>query len=223
MASGKRAGAALVAALVILLGLTSLPATAGHNADDHSDNVELLAERAIIVSPDDPDTEENEEVKALGSDLAFQGNLLVAGSYEGIGLFKISPKAPYLEQISFLPCSGGQGDVSIWGDLVFMSVDSPQAAPECAPPPGTAANPAQYGTGSGYEGLRIISIKNLKRPEQIAFLDTPCGSHTHTIVPAGRKLVVYVESYPLSGQGTDCNYGTHRKVSVAEVPLATPE
>lgn len=213
-----------VACIAAVLGAAvAFPAQAGHNKDAHSENVRLLAEHAIIIQPDNPDTpDENEEVRAQGSDLAFQGDLLVAGSYDGVGFFKMGKKAPYLTQLSFLPCAGGQGDVGVWGDLVFMSVDSALTTHECqAKSPD--APPNQYGTGQAWEGLRIISIKNVKRPEQIAAVDTPCGSHTHTLVPAKGKLYVYIESYPISGQGTDCNYATHRKVTVLEVPLKAPE
>lgn len=216
--------AAALGCLVAMVGAAmAFPAQAGHNEDAHSENVKLLAEHAIIITPDDPDTEDvNEETRAAGSDLAFQKDLLVAGSYEGIGLFKVGKKDPYLQQISFFPCAGGQGDVGVWGDLVFMSVDAPQASEECTLP-AQAATPAAYGAGQAWEGVRIISIKNKKRPEQVAAVDTPCGSHTHTIVPAKGKLYLYIESYPLSGQGTDCNYASHRKVSVVEVPLKAPE
>ncbi|HVF52209.1 MAG TPA: hypothetical protein VNC78_01240 [Actinomycetota bacterium] len=206
---------------MVVSGLGGGVAGAGHNADDHSENVELVAEHAIVIQKDNPDTEENEQVVAAGSDLAFQGDLLVAGSYEGVGFFKMRPTKPYLEQISFFPCAGGQGDVGVWGNLVFMSVDAPQKNSDCVLP-AVAATPAEYGADGGWEGLRIISIKNLKRPKQVAAIKTPCGSHTHTIAPSGKKLYIYIESYPLSGQGTGCNPVSHRKVSIMEVPLANP-
>ncbi len=214
-----------IAVALATLGLVSAslvaPAAATHNEDEHSDNVKLLAEKAIIIEPDDPDTQDvNEEVRAQGSDLAFQKDLLVAGSYEGVGFFKMRPRAPYLEQISFFNCPGGQGDVSVWGDLVFMSVDAPRDKGECD---SVGANQADTVRRADWEGLRIISIKNLKRPSQIAAIRTDCGSHTHTLVPGGNKLFVYIESYPLTGQSADCNGATHRKISVVEVPLAKPE
>ena len=212
-----------VALLVIALlsALVAQPASATHNADEHSDNVRLLAEKAIIIEPDDPETPDtNEEVRAAGSDLAFQKDLLVAGSYEGVGFFKMRKKAPYLEQIGYFACAGSQGDVSVWGDLVFVSVDAPRDKPECD---SVGANQAQTAGGADWEGVRILDISNIQRVKQVAAIRTNCGSHTHTLVPAGKnKLFVYVESYPLTGQSGTCNAASHRKISVIEVPLSKP-
>jgi hypothetical protein len=205
---------------VLSAALIAQPAGAGHNEDEHSDNVRLLAEKAIIIEPDDPETPDtNEEVRAAGSDLAFQKDLLVAGSYEGVGFFKLRKQAPYLEQIGYFPCPGSQGDVSVWGELVFVSVDAPRDKPECD---SVGANQAQTAQGADWEGVRILDISNIKQVKQIAAIDTDCGSHTHTLVPAGKKLYVYVESYPLTGQSDSCNAVSHRKISVIEVPLAKP-
>ena len=212
--------ALLVAAIAAAIGVA--PAAATHNEDDHSENVRLLAEKAIIIEPDDPETPDtNEEVRAAGSDLAFQKDLLVAGSYEGVGFFKLRKKAPYLEQVGYFACAGSQGDVSVWGDLVFVSVDAPRDKPECD---SVGANQAQTTQGADWEGVRILDISNLRRVRQIAAIRTDCGSHTNTLVPGGKsKLYVYVESYPLTGQSGTCNAATHRKISVIEVPLAKPD
>lgn len=213
----------LVASLATALfaALVAQPAGATHNADEHSDNVRLLAEHAIIITPDDPETPDaNEEVRAAGSDLAFQKDLLVAGSYEGVGFFKLRDKAPYLEQIGYFACAGSQGDVSVWGDLVFVSVDAPRDKPECD---SVGANQAQTAQGVDWEGVRILDISNMRRIKQVAAIRTDCGSHTNTLVPGSKgKLYVYVESYPLTGQSGTCNAATHRKISVIEVPLSKP-
>lgn len=206
-------------AIALIAGLQ--PVHAGHNADEHSDNIELLAEHAIVIQADDPDTpDENEEVRAGGSDIAFQKDLLVAGSYEGVGFFKMSPKKPYLKQLGFFNCAGSQGDVSVWGNLVFVSVDSARDKPDCQ---SASASQQQLADGSAWEGVRIVDISNLKQPKQVAAVETDCGSHTHTLVPGPKgKLYVYVESYPLGAQYPSCNAATHRKISVIEVPLANP-
>jgi len=69
-----------------------------------------------------------------------------------------------------------------------------------------------------------VSIADRANPTQIAFVDTDCGSHTHTLVPdeKNKRLLIYVLSYPLGGQGVECNAETHRKISVIEVPLSNP-
>jgi hypothetical protein len=123
--------------------------------------------------------------------------------------------------VATFDCPGTQADVSIWKDLVFQSVDTPLVSSAC-----DAANaPAtQYAAGEGWEGIRVVSIANPKEPKQIAAVDTDCGSHTHTLVPdaANDRLLIYVLSYPLGGQGVECNVTTHRKISVIEVPLNDP-
>ncbi|NNF28959.1 MAG: hypothetical protein HKN73_17165 [Gemmatimonadetes bacterium] len=54
------------------------------------------------------------------TDLAFRGDLLFQGNYNGFQVYDISdPASPELK-LSVV-CPGGQGDVSVYGDLVFMS------------------------------------------------------------------------------------------------------
>ena len=221
--------------LTVALGLSGgIPAQATHDESDHSDNVKLLAQVPLIVQKDDPKTTDvDEEVVGQLSDLAFQGNLLIAGDYAantgGIGFFKILKHKPYLKQLSHLDCAGRQADVSVYGDLVFMSVDSPREDEKCGSPEkaGSASDP----DASGWEGIRIISIENVRRPVQVGTIRTACGSHTHTIVPDKKNLFIYIESYPINSQsialpGTDdsfqCNAASHEKISVAKVPLANP-
>lgn len=207
----------LLGALALLAVLSGyVPAGASHNGDMHSDNIKMLTQEPIVIDGD---------VLAQGSDLAFQGKLVIAGAFEGPSIFKIvPPKQGYLKQLAFLPCNGGQGDVSVWGDLVFVSVDSPRAGPSCDVKESAAASQAQIAQGTAFEGVRVISIKDPESPQQVAAIDTPCGSHTHTILPKGKSIFIYIESYPLTptGWGTDCNPVGHRKVSIVEVPLSDP-
>src|SRR5690606_36951720 len=55
------------------------------------------------------------------TDLAFSGDLMAVGNYHGVNLYRIGETEPQL--ISSLVCPGGQGDVSIVGDLLLMSVE----------------------------------------------------------------------------------------------------
>lgn len=158
-----------------------------------------------------------------GSDLAFWGDLLVTGNYDnpgGVRLLDISdPRDPSL--VGQLVCPGPQNDVSVFRDLVFLSVDTPRSSPECG---AGAAPAAQVAAGAGWEGIRVVSIADPEAPVQIAAIDTDCGSHTHTLVPdlANRRVLLYVLSYPLGGQGVECNAASHRQISVVEVPLRDP-
>ena len=216
----KLLGVILAVVLVAGAGLVQ-GAAAGHNDDDHSLNVKALAQVSLLIQKDNPtSTAINEEIRAQGSDLAFKGKLLVAGSFSGIGLYKILRRAPYLKLTSFGLCQGGQGDVSIWRNYVFMSVDTPKASEECGVPD---ANQAQIQDGTAWEGIRVFSIENPRSIQQVAAIETDCGSHTHTLVPMEGKLYIYNESYPISGQNPNCNAETHRKISVVEFNPENPK
>ncbi len=68
------------------------------------------------------------------SDLAFggDGKLAIQGNFHGLIFYDISnPAATKLQTV--IVCPGGQGDVSVWGHLAFMSVESPGRL-DCAPP-----------------------------------------------------------------------------------------
>jgi hypothetical protein len=204
-------GVVLAAAVCAAGSIVAAPASATHNADVHSDNMALVANF-------------NDGGKyRQGSDLAFWGDRAILGNYDNPGGFRIfdvsNPATPQL--LGQFKCFGPQSDVSVWNDLVFVSVDTPVTAPECG---ATAASAAQYGTGAAWEGIRVVSIANPAAPVQLAAVKTDCGSHTHTLVPdeANGRVLIYALSYPLGGQGPNCNAASHRKFSVVEVPLANP-
>ncbi len=152
--------------------------------------------------------------KADGSDLAFQGKLVIAGSYSGTAIFKIINKAPFVEQIGFHSCPGGQGDVSVYKNLVFVSLNGPQSA--------DALGCADAQDSAGKAGVRILDISDPTSPRQIGFVELPCGSHTHTIYPVGRDVFIYNESYPLGVPSDTCSPVSHRKVPIVKVPLSDP-
>ncbi|HWC32144.1 MAG TPA: hypothetical protein VG709_03365 [Actinomycetota bacterium] len=207
----------VLASIAFALGLVAAsPAFASHNADEHTPNMTLVANRPYQSS--ETSTTSN------GTDLAFQGDLLVAGNLSpgGFRLFDIStPSNPTL--ISQFVCNGSQSDVSIWGDLVFVSVDGPRSSPACDAP---AASLTETTTGSAWEGIRIVDISDPAKPRQIDTVRTDCGSHTHTLVPDKNqktsRVYLYVLSYPLTPVMPNCNVATHRKISVVEVPLQKP-
>jgi hypothetical protein len=205
----------LILVLVLAFGLAPA-AQADLDANEGSDNVTLVGNW------------DDDGGYRQGSDLAFWGNLAVLGKYEGMHLLDIS-RRDNPREVGRLDCNGNQNDVSIWKDLVFISVDSPMQHEGCDSPPAT---PVEYASGQAWEGIRIVDVSNPKEPEQINTVFTDCGSHTHTLVPdlehrddAGRldpRVILYSSSYPLGGQGVECNAVTHRKISVVEVPLRDP-
>ncbi|HEX2239624.1 MAG TPA: hypothetical protein VHJ82_00560, partial [Actinomycetota bacterium] len=160
--------AAVVAAAGLVAGLVgSIPASADHDANDHSKNVKELARKPIEITKD---------LFAEGSDLAFQRRLLVAGTYQGTAFYKMLKRKPYLKQIGFHACPGSQGDVSVWGKLAFVSIDSASSnngsGAGCNDTKATGPEDETTENSEGLEGVRIINIKNPKRPRQVGFVET---------------------------------------------------
>lgn len=194
--------------LLIPLGLVGVlaiasPAGANHNADEHSQNMKLLAS-----SPH----------PATGTDLAFWGRFAYAGNVSGFRIIDISdPEAPVT--VADVSCPGSQNDISVWKNLVFLSVDGPRTQPTCDGAPTTASAPGAW------EGIRIFDASNPASPEFVAAVETDCGSHTHTLVPdeANDRVLLYVSSYGLTAAniGPNCQ-ADHNKISIVEVPLDDP-
>src|SRR5271163_2023510 len=61
------------------------------------------------------------ELAFSNSDFAFQGNHLFQGNFYGINIYDISNPAK-ASLLTTLVCPGGQGDVSVYKNLLFMSV-----------------------------------------------------------------------------------------------------
>jgi hypothetical protein len=79
-----------------------------------------------------------------------------------------------------------QGDVGVYGDLVFRSVDSPQRMDQCAAE-GQSGSPTDCtpvpAPCTGFEGIQIFDISDPSNIQHIASVALDCGSHTHTVVP----------------------------------------
>jgi hypothetical protein len=132
------------------------------------------------------------------SDFAFQGNHLFVGNFYGLNIYDIgNPAKPRL--LSSMICPGGQNDVSVHKNLLFMSVEAPNGRLDCgtegfppAPPapPAPAANPDDKpappppppAQKDRFRGVRIFDITDITKPKQVAAVQTCRGSHTHTLV-----------------------------------------
>ncbi|MET8682354.1 hypothetical protein ABZW18_33525 [Streptomyces sp. NPDC004647] len=154
-------------------------------------------------------------LQGTNSDLAFQGKYAFAGNYDGFRIFDISdPKAP--KTVSQVLCPGSQNDITVSGDLLFLSTDSSRSDNSC----NSATQPATE--KSSWEGMKIFDISDKRNPSYVAAVETACGSHTHTLVPERRNVYIYVSSYSPSETFPDCR-PPHDGISVIKVPRSAPE
>jgi hypothetical protein len=165
------------------------------------------------------------------SDLAFSGNYAFQGSFNGIQIWDISdPRNPRIR--STITCPGGQGDPSVYRNLLFMSVEETRGRLDCGTQGVTDTVSADR-----FRGVRIFDISDIDRPRSVASVQTCRGSHTHTLVshPADRaNIYVYVSgtsgvrpSGELAGCSAlppdqDPNTSLFR-IEVIRVPLAAPQ
>lgn len=190
--------------------------------------VELLANvprPASFTNPDDAT-----DFGFANTDLAFQGDLLFMGNYHGVLVYDIStPAAPRL--VGEIVCPGGQGDVSVYGNLLFMSVEETRGRVDCAT--GGVESPV---SPERFRGVRIFDISNLQAPRQVAAVQSCRGSHTHTLVPDPNdpaNLYVYISGTAGVRPGEElagCAMGGPEddasalfRIEVVRVPLAAPE
>jgi hypothetical protein len=148
-------------------------------------NLELVAHRDRpngFFNPADPG-----DFSVINSDLAFSGNYVFQGNFHGIQIWDISDiRNPVLK--TTLVCPGGQGDPSIYGHLMFMSVEETRGRVDC----GTQGVTDSVST-ERFRGVRIFDITDIEHPKQLAAVQTCRGSHTHTLVPDPTdKNVLYV-------------------------------
>jgi hypothetical protein len=180
-----------------------------YDAGEAALNMKLVAAKRQPDGMFDPNATNARSLDYANSDLAFgmSGRILAQGNFHGLMFYSIEDPTKTALQ-SIVACPGGQGDVSIWGNLAFMSVEgygrldcgpgTPNrggGAPAAAGAPGAAgapAAPAARGAGAGrgtqppdpdrMYGVRIFDIKDPRKPRQVAGVQTCRGSHTHSIV-----------------------------------------
>jgi hypothetical protein len=177
------------------------------------------------------------------SDLAFQGNRLFLGNFYGVNIYDISNPTKASLMTSMI-CPGGQGDVSVYKNLMFMSVEMPNGRIDCGvqgfpptPPSPTGQNQPPAASKDRFRGVRIFDISNIKAPKQVAAVQTCRGSHTHTLVidpndkdnvyiyVSGTSFVRQEEELPgCSGGLPDTNPNTAQfRIDVIKVPVARPQ
>lgn len=164
------------------------------------------------------------------TDLLFSGDYLVAGNYHGFNTYRISnPAAP--ELIASVVCPGGQGDVSLVGDLLIMSVQETRGRLDC----GLDGVPEPV-SNDRIRGIRIFDVSDMTRPMQVGAVQTCRGSHTHTVVSepnAEGNFYVYVsgtssvrDDEELTGCSDDSPFENPEsalfRIEVIEIPYDNP-
>ena len=122
------------------------------------------------------------------TDMAFEGDRLFVGNYHGFNIYRLGQNGVPV-QVSSVVCPGGQGDVSVVGNLLLMSVEQGRGRRDC----GLQGNTADI-SPDRFRGLRIFDISDISRPRQVGQVQTCRGSHTHSVVkgPEGDgKILVY--------------------------------
>ncbi|HYE95983.1 MAG TPA: hypothetical protein VD962_07205 [Rubricoccaceae bacterium] len=230
---------------VALLSVFALVRAAGAQPSDHTDPrvglragfqdaEEAALNLALVAHVPKPEGFYNPDdigdFSMMNADLAFSGNTLFLGGFQGLQVYDISdPTRPRLR--TTLPCPGGQGDVSVHGDLLFMSVEETRGRLDCGP--GGVPEPV---SAERFRGVRIFDVTDVEHPRQVAAVQTCRGSHTHTLVPDPddpSHVYIYVsgtsgvrpaeELAGCSEAGPEDPNTSLFRIEVIEVPLAHPE
>jgi len=198
-----------------------------YDAGVASKGLELVAHRnkPDVFHPNDPGG-----LTYANSDMAFGGKYLYQGNFSGLQIWNIAnPLDPTLTKADV--CFTEQGDVSIYGHLLFVSAESRASRLDC----GTQGVKDSV-SKQRMIGIRIFDVSNPLNPRQVADVQTCRGSHTHTLVPDPmNKGIVYIYVSGLapvrssnemagcvSGDVTDPNSALFR-IEVIRVPVAHPE
>ena len=210
-----------IAVTALLTAVT--PASAGHKSDPRSKNMHPLGH-----------TGDNRPVvnfeEAFFTDLAFLGKVAYQGTWIG-GFRTVNIAAPGKPKVlAEVDCGVEQGDIGVYGNLVFRSIDLPVAADTVAE---TCTD--EFADGAGFEGLQIFKVDDpagASADDLVAAVATDCGSHTHTVVPdpANNRVLIYVansstEPTYTAGEtvwGHECT-AEHNKFQIVAVPLAAPQ
>lgn len=219
---------ALAAAGALVLGTSLFAATSAsaeeddpreglapgyHDAGEAISNIEMLAKLPRVA----PFDAAPGNFGFVNSDLAFTGDHAIVGNFNGFQVYDISDPAEPTLQSSFV-CPGGQGDVSVYGDLLFMSVEETRGRIDC----GTQGAPGPVNT-ERFRGVRIFDISDIDNPVQLPGVQTCRGSHTHTLVtdpddPAN----VYIYNSGTSGVRSSAELaGCENVSSNTQTPITT--
>lgn len=170
-------------------------------------------------------------VGVMSSDLAFKDNYAIQGNFNGFMVWDISdPTSPELV-VDFL-CPASQSDVSVYGNLLFVSGEGLEGRLDCG-----TEGVAETASPDRLRGIRIFDITDIENPEYISNVQTCRGSHTHSVLEDpddDENVYIYVSgSAPVRPEeelpgcanalpDEDPNSALFR-IEVIQVPLDQPE
>jgi hypothetical protein len=188
------------------------PAAAEHATRPHTENVQALGHSPHAATfMGEPDG-----VRHVNSDIAFWGDLIFNGNYDGFRIIRGTSGEP--QEIFHQRCNGDQGDIVVWENILVRAWNSKKTTDRtCDGQPVPA----------GFEGVHVFDISDLTNPELVGAVSLPCGSHTLTLAPDRRHDRAIVYSNNSSSIG--CVDGTRPAddpvgdfIDVIEVPLDDP-
>ena len=197
---------------------------AAADGDDGEDNV---GPEGGEEDEDDDEWERSPLLSFANTDMAFRDNVMFAGSYHGFNIYRLD-EGGLPRQISSVVCPGGQGDVSVVGDLLIMSVEQTRGRLDCG-----LEGIVEDVSDERFRGIRIFDIGDLTRPVQVGAVQTCRGSHTHSVVTTDDdRIIVYNsgtsrirEEEELEGC-IDESPGDYRtalfRIDVIEIPVEDP-
>jgi len=157
--------------------------------DDEASSADAAADNGDDDEGSKPEPyERNPLLSFSNTDIAFAGDVMVVGSYHGFNVYRLDENGDP-ELLSSVICPGGQGDVSIVGDLLIMSVEQTRGRLDCG-----REGVNQDVSPDRFRGIRIFDISDLTRPVQVGAVQTCRGSHTHSVVSGpgdDGRIIVY--------------------------------
>ena len=163
------------------------PANPAEQGAEELDDGESEDEEEITSIEEDAENRRYPMLSFSNTDMAFRDDVLVTGSYHGFNIYSIDEEG-LPELITSVICPGGQGDVSLVGNLLIYSVEETRGRLDCG-----LEGVTVDASLDRFRGLRIFDLSDLSRPKQVGAVQTCRGSHTHSVVsgpsPEGKILV----------------------------------
>jgi hypothetical protein len=188
--------------------------------------VALMPKPSAFINPERPG-----DRGQTNSDLAFKDNYVFQGTYGGFQVWDVTNVAKPTLTLAFV-CPGGQGDVSVHGNLLFMSVEATSGRLDCGP-----QGVQDTVSAERFRGVRIFDISDIRNPKQVASVQACRGSHTHTLVTDPRDkshVYIYISGTSVVRSPSElagCSRGAPEtdpntslfRIDIIEVPLAAPQ